>query len=179
MGGELLRCDAVAVQQPCGGGVEPGTLRAAELVEHDGADDRVAVVESAVVLEDVGAQQGGGHGGRSGHVDPGQRGRAAQVGAGTEDRHGLGERGGCRGKWRQTQQDAARDDLWRHMPDGRGRRRGGLDRVGAQVTRQLVQQKRVAAGHLMAGAAQRVGGTLVERVADERGAAGRAQRRRV
>ena len=179
VGGVLRRRHAVVVQQPCGGAVEPGTLRPAEFVEHDGADDRVPVGESAVVLEDVGAQQGGGHRGRGGHVDPGQRRRAPQIGACPEDRYRLGERGGCGRERRQPQQDAARDDLRRHMPDGRGGRRRGLDCIGAQVTRQLVQQERVAAGHLVAGTAQRVGGTLVVRLADERGAAGRAQRRRV
>ena len=123
-------------------------------------------IRSRVAGDDVGAAEGveRGLGGR--RVQPGELGGGARPGALAEDRDRLGQRGRIGREPLEALQHDGGDRLGAERAHRGGLLLGGLQPLVRDLVQELGHEERVAAGGLVAGAAEAVGGAVVDGVAD-------------
>jgi len=178
VGADLLGRRAMLGQELRGLGMRLLTVAEGEVVMDRGADDWMDEPARQLRHEELGPAQRRDRVGRLPPFQAGERGGVVEVRPVAQHRHGAGEAGRLLGKARQPRQHRPRHPLGAHPPHPGDLPGGRLNAVSGEGVEQLSKQEGIAAGGLVARGAERTGGVRPERVPDQLGDAGRAQRRR-
>jgi hypothetical protein len=150
--------------------------RRRQLPVHGRTKDRVPEAQRLACGQDLAAHERLGRRRRAPGVDPGDRGGEVHVGVGVEHRDRARQHRRLLWQPRQAQQHIARDGARPQLTDTTRARGARLDIPAGQRPDELRQQERVAAGRLVASAAEHGVRRRTERGADDARARGFGQR---